>query len=217
LARLEVAKCPKIKWPDELAEAIVWKGPVSRRLVPMIAQPEVDAEGQARNEKAFDEQNLDVLDQALDKLEVLKDHFNIPRGVKGDRLLALKLAMIFVPGFRLKNRRRGPGRPRDTWTDGARIGLLIDIEWIKENEKIRSDSAALVALLKAFPQYAAGKQLRTSGTLKRAAESLGARLTEARKRVKALGLTAIITLPITRLAFAPDSPVRARLRGVNFD
>ncbi len=112
---------------------------MSKRVHPSVAIPVPSDEAQAENLKRFEKANRDVLAEASRKLERLKEYFDIPSGSASDRLLALRLAMEFVPGFKLAASSGGRGRPQSKWTDGTCIGLLIDVETIKRETGEDSD------------------------------------------------------------------------------
>jgi hypothetical protein len=177
-----MTKPPAIRWNGDLARPIRWNGPLKERITPTAADPEPSDEAEAENLRRYRKANLDVLDESLRKLELLKEYFGIPASPASDRLLALRLAIQFVPGFGLVGPRGGRGRPRNKWTDGACIGLLIDVENIKDETCKDSDLDALAALLRGRNEYNSNSPPRTEGGRRKMARSLQARLTEARRR-----------------------------------
>jgi hypothetical protein len=172
-----MAKRPRIRWTGDLARPIKWRGPLTKQLSPTIAVPEPSAEAQSENADRYEKANHEVVLEAWRKLEILKEHFEIPRGPGSELGLALRLAMEFVPGFRLVLPGEGRGRKRVKWTDGALIGLIADVETIKEETGRNTDTAALDELLRRPNEYNNYHTPRTDKRRKEMADSLNARLT----------------------------------------
>src|SRR5271156_4212700 len=132
-----MAKRPQIRWEGELLKPIRWNGPRTKQILPYKAIPEPQsAQAQAKTASRYERALLEVFVEGHRKLARLKEYFAIPAGPTSDRLLALRLAMEFVPGFQLT---AGLGRPRRKWTDGGCIGLIIDVENIKRTTGRESD------------------------------------------------------------------------------
>jgi hypothetical protein len=206
-----MAKRPSIRWKGDLARPIRWSGPTAKRVMPSVAIPEPSDEAQAENARLYERALLDVFAESIRKLERLKELFEIPPGPIGDRLLALRLAMEFVPGFKLSASWGGRGRPRSKWTDGACIGLIIDVEEVKHKTGTVSDLDALVALVRERNEYNGNNPPKTKGTRRKLALTLQARLTEARKRISHRRLAGWLNLEtggLTRQLFRPGSPLR---------
>jgi hypothetical protein len=177
-----MSKRPTIRWKGDLAQPVRWKGPPTKRITPSIAIPEPSAEAHAENARRFEKALLDVFAESNRKLERLKEYFAIPPGPMSDRLLALRLAMLFVPGFKLILKGEGRGRKRKTWTDFKCIALICDVEAMKEALGTESDVEALRKIVSRKNRYIGGLLPRTiSGTNKKAA-SLNARFVEAQRR-----------------------------------
>jgi hypothetical protein len=83
------------------------------------------------------------------KLELLKTELGLRTGPFGDFPLAMWLATEYVRGFRLlhPDDRRRRGRRRDQWPHGQYIGLLVDVDQIKEVSRVRTNRAALRVLV----------------------------------------------------------------------
>jgi hypothetical protein len=169
----------KPKWKG-LAQPIVRSGPRSRNLTPSEAIPEPTAE--ADHAKRYDDALLTAYFESLRKLELLKRELRIPKGPTGNFVLALALASIYVPGFKLMRRGEGRGRKRKKWTDFKCIALICEVEETKEALGTDSDSAALNEIVKRKNRYVDGPLPRALMTISKAATSLNARLVEARRR-----------------------------------
>lgn len=171
----------KPKWKG-LAQPIVRSGPRSRNLTPSAAIPEPTAEEQADHAKRYDDALLTAYFESLRKLELLKRELRIPKGPTGNFVLALALASIYVPGFKLMRRGEGRGRKRKNWTDFKCIALICEVEETKEALGTDLDSEALKEIVKRKNCYVDGPLPRALMTISKAATSLNARLVEARRR-----------------------------------
>lgn len=111
---------------------------------------------------------LMTLQTWLEKLDLLFGHFGISErgedGSRNDRALALRLAMEFVPGFKLKLRETR-GRPVRGGDVARSIMLIVDVEKLKD-ERGCSDSEA-VRILVTSPRFRA----RWGGSNKRTLEN----------------------------------------------
>ena len=145
------------------------------------------------------------------KLYLLKKHFGIQAGPPGDRDLAACLAIKFVPGFQIEAPVKSRGRPRSKWTHGQYLGLLFDVERIKEDLGAASDIAALEALVISPNDYFSDKPPRSESLRDQRARSLNSRLTEGRRLVEKQEVQFLFApekRELMRRVFAHGSPVR---------
>ncbi len=199
----------KIKWSGPLAKPIKWSGPRTRALPPTILPGEPSAESQAENAARFDSANLQASIESVRKLPLLKQHFEVPDD-DGPWIMSLALSLAIyadIPGFRVQFPGEGRGRKRTTWMDNRCVGLVLDVERVKAERKIKTDSAALRYLAENPSRYNGHKPSQNKETQKALAVSLNSRLTEARRLVREKKLECFID-PSNQYfiaLFGPDS------------
>jgi hypothetical protein len=210
----------KTKWTGALAKPLVWTGPDSPELQLTIGhdrEPTEKEKAAHRIKYAIAMQN--VTEQEKAKIPALKAHYGLPDEPSSDAYLSLHLAREIVPGFQVKRPGEGRGRKKDTWTDGAYLCLLVDLENTKSKHLISHDLDACRLILKNPCEYNGNKKLRSSDTLERAAEVLSSRVRDARRWLATSGFK----LPpgqrphdfYIRL-FATGTEMRAKMRGATF-
>jgi hypothetical protein len=191
-----------------LRHPIEWKGS------PKVPEPTASEDYKEDFQAALEE----FRSAQRQKLELLRKHYKLANGPLGDFDLAMRLAIEFVPGFKMANplQSRGrnpqrPGRQRIKWTDGQYIGLLFDLERAKEEHGTNTDIEALKKIVSRPNDYFTEKPPRTEDALAKRAVSLNARLTEARKLVESKDLGFLFKpehRSLLRQVFAPGSPER---------
>jgi hypothetical protein len=212
------AMAKKIKWTGPLAKPIKWSGPLTRALAPTIAGGEPSAELQAKREARFNSASLATCFESLKKLQLLKKQFDIPEGEGSWVALALALAMYSdIPGFRVEYPGQGRRHNPTKWSDGACIGLILDVEQVKADQEIKADLNALLYLV-SNPSIYCSKPSRNQEMRKKQAKTLNARLTEARLRVREKHLEHLIKPDsfIVRLMFAPETECGKIIRQSTF-
>lgn len=184
-------KGSQFPWKGDLARPIVWTGPCSRNLTPTAARTKPPTkEEQERHAQRYDAALLAAESEVLRKLELVKKKLRIAKGPAEDLNLAVALATIYVPGFRVIHRGQGRGRKRSKWTDFRCLALIIEVDAIKSRLETEEDMQALREIVRRtnfYIEYEREKNPmpRTKMAIDAAATSLNARLVEARKRASA--------------------------------
>jgi hypothetical protein len=209
-----------IQWKGDLSRPIVWSGPRSRNLTPTAVHTEPPTkEAQERHAQRYDAARSVAESEVFRKLDLLKTHLEITRGPAENLDLAVALATIYVPGFRIINREQTRGRKRK-WADFKCIALIIEVDATKAKPKTDSDIEALREIVRRKNHYIEGPPPRTPKTIDAAAKSLNARLVEARKRASADRFQSFLASP-ARVIFRHLHDVPGldvpRLLASNFD
>jgi hypothetical protein len=201
-------KRASVRFEGALMQPIEWKGPWK------APEPAASEDYKKDFQAALEE----FRSAQRQKLELLKKHYKLANGPPGDFDLAMRLAIEFVPGFKMANplQSRGrnpqrPGRQRIKWTDGQFIGLLVDVEKAMEEPGTRTDIQALKKIVRRPNDYFPDKPPRSEEAISKRAASLNARLTEARKLVETKDLQFLFEpehRQLLRRVFAPGSPER---------
>ena len=190
-------KASPFPWKGDLTRPIVWTGPRSRNLTPTAAHPEPPTtEKQERHAQRYDAALSAAESEVLRKLELLKEKLKIPRGPAENLELAVALATLYVPGFKVIRRREGRGRPTK-WTDFRCLALVIEVDTTKVRLGTDEDKQALREIVRSKNRYIEYNRKnpmpRTKEAIDAAAESLNSRLVEARQRTSAEALQLFLT------------------------
>jgi hypothetical protein len=185
------AKMTVRPWKGPLAEPVIDPGPSTPNppdtILTEFESPQSKTESNRIWRQRYDDAQSRILSQLLAKLPLLLHRYNISEGEAQYVTLSLALAMEFVPGFRVIKKGSGRGRKNDTWPDGAYIGLLVDVEVTKARKNLKTDAAALRALLNETAcKYNGNKKITHEGTLYKAIKTMNARLSEAKRLNKKL-------------------------------
>jgi hypothetical protein len=198
------------KWTGPLAKPIKWRGPLTR-VTPPILGGEPSAEFQAKYAARYDTAAARAFIESALKLNLLKQHFEVPDGEGSGPWICLALALARyadIPGFRVEQPWEGRGRKRDIWMDSRYVGLVLDVERVKAEHKIKRDLAALRHLAENPSRYNSNKPSQNWETQKKLAATLNSRLTEARRLVREKKLEGYID-PSNQACiaiFGPDFP-----------
>jgi hypothetical protein len=195
-------RCATRRYTRELDQPIEW-----------IALVGLPGSSEEEKEKWLQEAVDRVHRERCRKLELLKKELGLRTGPFGDFPLAIWLATEYVRGFRLlhPDDRRRRGRRRGQWPHGQYIGLLVDVDKIKEVSRVRTNRAALRELVRRPNDYFDGQLPRSSDVVETRVRSLNARLTDARRFVKEQDLEFMFApehRDLLRRVFAPGSTQR---------
>ena len=203
-----------------MARPIVLSGPRSRNLAPTAAMPEPPTtEQQERHAQRYDAALSEAESEVLRKLDLLKKQLKIPKGPAENLNLAVALATIYVPGFRVIHQGQGRGRKRTKWTDFRCLALVVEVDAKKARLGTDEDKEALREIVRRKNPYVEydkkNPMPRTKEAIDAAAGSLNSRLVEARKRTSAEAFRPFLT-PDARSLFLRllDMP---RILDANFD
>jgi hypothetical protein len=187
---MSAAKTSPFPWKGELTRPIVRTGPRSRNLTPTAAMTEPPTtEEQERHARRYDAASREAYRESLRKLELVKEQLKIPRGEGENLVLALALATIYVPGFRVIYQGQGRGRKRTKWTDFRCLALVVEVGAEKVRLGTDEDKEAVREIVRRKNHYVEydkkNPMPRMEDAIASAAASLNSRLVEARQRTSA--------------------------------
>jgi hypothetical protein len=132
------------KMPPELTTPIQWR---TRLRVPPITEAPTEEERRQLMDREKALNALHATTEAIEKMPLLYQHYGIERYSNGaGELLALHLAMEFVPGFQVRDK---PKRGRkDVWHVFLQAALWLDVQQLVAEKKCSERSACNILLKK---------------------------------------------------------------------